>query len=100
MRKFDITIASLPDRENLVAEILYDGVQQAEISQETEALIIQLYPHPRQEYWKSSLMRKFSFGQGRASCGAKRIDSNPSLKEGRSLRAPFKRFPSENPNCR
>ena len=55
MEKFRITIASLPDREYLVSEILYDGVQWAEISQETNKLIVQFYPHPRQEYWEFSL---------------------------------------------
>lgn len=53
MEKFRITIASLPDRERLVAEILYEGVQWAEISQETDnALIIQFYSHPRKKYWE------------------------------------------------
>jgi hypothetical protein len=53
MEKFRVTVASLPDRERLVAEILYEGVQWAEISQEkSDELIIQLYPHPRQKYWE------------------------------------------------
>lgn len=53
MDKFRITIVSLPDRERLVAEILYEGVQWAEISQETDdGLIIQFYSHPREKYWK------------------------------------------------
>lgn len=53
MEKFRITIASLPDRERLVAEILYEGVQWAEISQEKDdELIIQLYPHPREKHWE------------------------------------------------
>lgn len=55
MEKFRITIASLPDREQLVAEILYDGVQWAEISQETDDLMIQFYSHPRKKYWEFSL---------------------------------------------
>ncbi len=54
MSKFRITVASLPDRENLVSEILYDGVQWAEISQETGKLVVQFYTHPRQEYWEFS----------------------------------------------
>lgn len=55
MKKFRITIASLPDREHLVAEILYEGVQWAEISQEKDdELIIQLYPHPREKNWEFS----------------------------------------------
>jgi len=53
IEKFRITIASLPDREHPVAEILYEGAQWAEISQEKDdELIIQLYPHPRQKHWE------------------------------------------------
>jgi hypothetical protein len=52
MEKFRISIASLPDRENLVAEICYEGVQWVEISQETNETIIQFYSHPRQDYWE------------------------------------------------
>lgn len=53
MEKFRITIASLPDRERLVAEILYEGVQWAEISHETDnGLTIQFYSHPRNKYWE------------------------------------------------
>lgn len=52
MERFRINIASLPDRENLVAEIVYDEVQWAEISQESEEMMIQFYPHPRQEFWE------------------------------------------------
>jgi hypothetical protein len=55
MKNFRITIASLPDRENLVAEILYEDVQWAEISQEKNELIIQFYSHPRKEHWEFSL---------------------------------------------
>ena len=55
MEKFRITIADLPDREFLVAEILYEGVQWAEISQEKgDELIIQFYPHPRVKHWEFS----------------------------------------------
>ncbi len=53
MEKFRVTVASLSDRESLVAEILYEGVQWAEISQEKgDELIIQIYPHPRQKHWE------------------------------------------------
>ncbi len=54
MRKFRITVASLPDRERLVAEIIYNGVQWVEISQEEEDVIIQFYPHPTQKFWEFS----------------------------------------------
>lgn len=52
MENFCITIASLPNRENLVAEIFYEGVQWVEISQETNETMIQFYFHPRQDYWE------------------------------------------------
>ncbi|MEX0961945.1 MAG: hypothetical protein WDZ28_03715 [Simkaniaceae bacterium] len=55
MEKFRITVASLPDRERLVSEIIYDGVQWAEISQETGNLIVQFYAHPRQRHWEFNL---------------------------------------------
>lgn len=55
VEKFRITVASLPDREHLVSEIIYDGVQWAEISQETGELKIQFYPHPRKKNWEFSL---------------------------------------------
>ena len=54
MRKFHVTIASLPDRERPVAEIAYENVQWVEISQETGEIIIQFYPHPRQKFWEFS----------------------------------------------
>ena len=53
--KFFITIADLPDRENLVAEIVYDDVEWAEISKEGEEVMIQFYSHPRQRYWEFPL---------------------------------------------
>ncbi len=59
MEKFKIIIASLPNRERPVAEIAYENVQWAEISQETDELIIQFYPHPRQEYWEFSFNEAF-----------------------------------------
>ncbi|NGX56365.1 MAG: hypothetical protein K1060chlam5_00603 [Candidatus Anoxychlamydiales bacterium] len=55
MENFRITIASLPDRENLVAEISYKNNQFAEISQETGELKIQFYKHPQKDYWEFSM---------------------------------------------
>jgi hypothetical protein len=49
MEKFRVTVASLPDREQLVAEILYERVQWAEVSQETNGLRIQFYSHPKRK---------------------------------------------------
>lgn len=55
VERFRITIASLPDRESLVAEITYNGVEWAEISQENQEMVIQFYPHPRQPFWEFPL---------------------------------------------
>ena len=55
MKNFRITINSLPDRENLVAEIYYKHYQLAEISQESDELLIQIYSHKNEEYWEFSL---------------------------------------------
>lgn len=43
MNKFKIEIASVPDRENLVAEIWHDEILVAEINQESEKLEIEFY---------------------------------------------------------
>ena len=43
MSKFKIEISSVPDRENLVAEIWQDEILVAEINQETEKLEIEFY---------------------------------------------------------
>ncbi len=55
--KMEITIASLPDRENLVAELWYDNVLWCEISQEEEDLTLEIYPHPTGKPWT------FPFGE-------------------------------------
>ncbi len=52
MTNFEITVAGLPDRENLVSEISYGRFQFAEISQETGELRIQFYSHPKKRYWE------------------------------------------------
>jgi len=44
--QMEIKIASLPDRENLVAEVWDDKVQWCEISQEESDPILEIYPHP------------------------------------------------------
>lgn len=54
MSKFRIVIASLPDRERVVAEILYNNMHWVEISHEGEDPVIQFYPHPHEECWEFS----------------------------------------------
>jgi hypothetical protein len=55
MNDFYISIASLPDRKQLVAEICYQGFQWVEIAQETNTLTIQFYTHPQKDYWEFPL---------------------------------------------
>ncbi|MDE3045329.1 MAG: hypothetical protein KGJ02_01600 [Verrucomicrobiota bacterium] len=59
-KSFYIVVASLPHRENLVAEIFYNGVQWVELSQEDKEIMIQFYSHPRQEYWEFPLDEAFA----------------------------------------
>ena len=51
---FRITVASVPDRENLVAEISYKDEQWVEISQEHGDLIVQFYSPYKGDYWEFS----------------------------------------------
>lgn len=56
MTKFRVIIASMPHRENLVVEIFYEDIQWVEINQElSDEMIIQFYPHPRQNHWEFPL---------------------------------------------
>lgn len=50
--EWDISLASPPDRENLVAEILYNHIQVAEINTESDKLCIQIYKNPKNEWWE------------------------------------------------
>lgn len=51
MKKFDITIGSVPHREELVADIFYEDIQFAEISEDTGKMLIELTPKPGKDYW-------------------------------------------------
>jgi hypothetical protein len=42
--KITVQITSVPDRDNLVAELWYGSEQWGEISQETENLLLEIYP--------------------------------------------------------
>ena len=46
-----IEIASPPDREKLVAAIMLDGEQVAEVNQENERLQVEIYPRRDGEPW-------------------------------------------------
>ena len=41
MSKFNIELSSVPDRENLVAEIWYEKKMVAEVNKETEKIVIE-----------------------------------------------------------
>lgn len=47
-----VLITSPPDRENLVAEIWVDDCQLAEVSQEGDERLVEIYPHPRGGPWQ------------------------------------------------
>ena len=52
INNFRIVIASLPDRENCVCEIYYNNVEWAEISQESQEIMIQFYNNSINDYWE------------------------------------------------
>ena len=52
-----ILITSPPDRENLVAEIWVDDFQLAEVSQDGDVQLIEIYPHPRGGPWRLSFQQ-------------------------------------------
>ena len=43
MSKFNIELSSVPDRENLVAEIWYENKMIAEVNKESENFVIEFY---------------------------------------------------------
>jgi phage pi2 protein 07 len=51
MNTFRITIASPPDREQLVAEVLFGNEQVAELNTERGTLAIELYPRADGQAW-------------------------------------------------
>ncbi|MES2344905.1 MAG: hypothetical protein V4494_03080 [Chlamydiota bacterium] len=54
MSKFEIDILNYFDKQEFVAEICYDHVQWAEISQQGNTLTVKFYPHPKEECWQFS----------------------------------------------
>ena len=54
-KNFAIKIASVPYREELVAEIYYNHEQWVEISQKQEQLIIRFYTPLNNNYWEFPL---------------------------------------------
>jgi hypothetical protein len=56
MEAFRVTIASPPDRQRLVAEIFAGDTQVAEIKQEAERPLLELYPRPDGTPWNLDLV--------------------------------------------
>lgn len=50
--KMRICISSPPDREKLVAELFFEDEQWAELNQEGESLILEIYPKRSGEPWQ------------------------------------------------
>ena len=46
-----IEIASVPDREEVVAEVWCGDKQFGELSKRKDALILEVYPHPNAQPW-------------------------------------------------
>lgn len=57
MDNFSVEIASVPDRERLVAEVFFGNTMIAELNTETGELLIELYPRPDGEPWKMDAER-------------------------------------------
>ncbi len=54
MTNFEITVAGLPDRDELVAEIFHENLQFVEISYENEKLMIEFYGYEERDIWQFS----------------------------------------------
>ncbi|EGI76940.1 hypothetical protein HGR_09209 [Hylemonella gracilis ATCC 19624] len=48
---FRFTIASVPDRQEVVAEIFFGDIQVAELNTESGDLSIEIYPRPNGKPW-------------------------------------------------
>lgn len=55
MENFEISIGSVPYREELVACIFYKKTCWAEISHEDKDMMIKFYPHPSKKSWELPL---------------------------------------------
>lgn len=55
MSKFEITVGSVPYREELVATIYYNKHCWVEISHDKEEMEIQFFAHPKDKYWEFPL---------------------------------------------
>ena len=55
MAELVVSLSSPPDRTNLVADIMINSVQVAEVNVESGRLEIEIYPNPNEEIWKLTL---------------------------------------------
>ena len=53
---FEFIIGSPVEREKLICEIYYKGEILAEISQETDELMLEIYPSQNQKWWEIPLI--------------------------------------------
>jgi hypothetical protein len=68
MSSISVQFCSPPDREKMIAAIMIDGEQLAEINQEHESLGVELYPRRNGEPWVLDL-EEFMDAVGRAEKG-------------------------------
>lgn len=61
--KMEITVGSVPDRENLVAELWYDNVMWCEISKEESDFTLEIYPNPSGKPWAFKFEEAVAFLQ-------------------------------------
>ena len=55
--EFKFIIASAPDREKVACEIYYNDEIIAEISQETDELMLAIYPPQTNKWWEIPLLQ-------------------------------------------
>lgn len=48
---FEILLASVPDRDDLVAEVWHDDAQFAEVRREGDYFLVEVYPNPKGKLW-------------------------------------------------
>lgn len=65
MNKFKIELASVPDRENLVAEIWYNEILVAEINQEAENLEIEFYLNEKIKFELDDFLKAVENAKGK-----------------------------------
>ena len=56
MSKFNIELSSVPDRENLVAEIWYEKKMVAEVNKETEKFVIEFCLDEKKSFMLDELL--------------------------------------------